>query len=59
MEDVGTYNGHLVYFTVIWYILWPLGIFSGYFVDFSLFGMLYLEKSGNPASDGGEKKFVR
>jgi hypothetical protein len=28
MEDVG----HLVYFVVIWYILWLLGIFCGYLV---------------------------
>jgi hypothetical protein len=26
--------GHLVYFTAIWYISWPLGIFSGYLVIF-------------------------
>jgi hypothetical protein len=27
MEDVGIYYGQLVYFTAIWYILWPFGIF--------------------------------
>jgi hypothetical protein len=27
MEDVGIFYGHLVYFTVIWYILWYFGIF--------------------------------
>jgi hypothetical protein len=45
MEDVGIFLGHLVYFTVIWYILWKLvcllvigciywlfGIFVGYLV---------------------------
>jgi hypothetical protein len=26
-EDVGTLYGHLVYFTAIWYIIWPFGIF--------------------------------
>jgi hypothetical protein len=24
MKDVGKFNGHLVYFTAIWYILWSL-----------------------------------
>jgi hypothetical protein len=58
--DVGIFYGHLVYFTAIWSILrpfgicilWPLSIFSGYSVYFSLFGMLHQEKSGNPVSDG-------
>jgi hypothetical protein len=45
MEDVGIFDGHLVYFTAIWYILWPLGIFNNHFLHF---GMLYQEKSGNP-----------
>jgi hypothetical protein len=34
---------HLCYFTEIGNILWPFGIF------FPRFGMLYQEKSGNPA----------
>jgi hypothetical protein len=29
----------------IWFILWPIGIFYGYFVTLWLFGM-YQEKSG-------------
>jgi hypothetical protein len=48
---------HLVYFVAFWYILWPFGIFCGhlvyvfydYLVYFSRFGILYQEKSGNPA----------
>jgi hypothetical protein len=36
------------YFTGVWYILWPFGIFYGYLVYFSRFGTLYQEKSGNP-----------
>jgi hypothetical protein len=36
MEDVGIFCGHLEKFLVIWYI-------------FSRFGILYQEKSGNPA----------
>jgi hypothetical protein len=27
MEDSGIFCGHLVYFMVIWYILWPLSTF--------------------------------
>jgi hypothetical protein len=38
MEDVGIFYGHLVYFMAIWYI-------------FPCFGMLYQEKSGNPAQE--------
>jgi hypothetical protein len=30
-------------------MLWPFGIFYDYLVHFSRFGMLYQEKSGNPA----------
>jgi hypothetical protein len=57
------FYGHLEYFTVILYILWPFGIFCGHLVHFVViwyilrsfwyifprFGMLYQEKSGNPA----------
>jgi hypothetical protein len=34
MEDVGTFNGHLVYLVAIWSVLLPFGIFfpSWYFV---------------------------
>jgi hypothetical protein len=38
----------LVYFISLWYILRPLGIFSGYLLYFYHFGMLYQENSGNP-----------
>jgi hypothetical protein len=41
---------HVVYFTTIWYILWPFNIFYGPLVYFSRFGMLYQEKSGNPGA---------
>jgi hypothetical protein len=30
-KDVGKFYGYFVYFTAIWYILWPFGIFSGHF----------------------------
>jgi hypothetical protein len=49
MKDSGIFYGHLVYYTAISYILWPL--WYTYFVVillyFSSFGMLYHEKSGN------------
>jgi hypothetical protein len=35
--------------SAISYILWPVVIFYGYLLIFSRFGMLYHEKSGNPA----------
>jgi hypothetical protein len=38
----------LIFFTAIWSIVWPFGIFVGYLGYFSRFGMLYKEKSGNP-----------
>jgi hypothetical protein len=41
----------VVYFTPIWYILWEFGVFCGNMVHDSRFGMLYQEKSGNPASE--------
>jgi hypothetical protein len=49
MEDVGIFYGHLVHFMVIWYILWTFGIFCGNLVYFPRFGILYQEKSVNPA----------
>jgi hypothetical protein len=49
MEDVSIFYGHLVYFTVFCYILWTFGIVLGNLVYFSCFGILYQEKSGNPA----------
>jgi hypothetical protein len=34
MENIGIFYGHLVYFTLIWYILCPFGIFYGHLVYF-------------------------
>jgi hypothetical protein len=48
MKDAGKSYGHLVYFTAIAYNLLPSGIFCGHFGNFSRFGMLYQDKSGNP-----------
>jgi hypothetical protein len=39
-----------VYFMVICHILWTVGIFHGYLVYFSPFGMSQQEKSGNPVA---------
>jgi hypothetical protein len=57
MNDVGKFYGHLVYFSAIWSIFlqfgifWSFGLFHGYLVYFPFVGMLYQEKSGNPARD--------
>jgi hypothetical protein len=58
MEDVGIFLAHLVF-------LGPLGIFFGHLVHFwviwyifTRFGMLYQEKSGNPAVDELCKKMT-
>jgi hypothetical protein len=57
MENLGIFYDHLVYFTAIGNILWPLGIYYGHLVYFMViwyifprFGILYQEKSGNPAA---------
>jgi hypothetical protein len=39
------------YFTAIWYCLWPSGIFVVIWYIISHFGVLYQEKSCNPAFD--------
>jgi hypothetical protein len=48
MENVDIFYGHLEYFTDIWGILGPFGIFCVHLVHFSGFGILCQEKSGNP-----------
>jgi hypothetical protein len=48
-------DDHFVHFTVIWYILWPFGIFYVFLVYFFHFGMMYQEKSGNPSLDQGDQ----
>jgi hypothetical protein len=50
MDNLGIFYDHLVKFTVIVNILCPFGIFYGHLVFFTRFGILYQEKSGNPAS---------
>jgi hypothetical protein len=58
MENVGIFYVHFVYFTALENILWPFGIFCGHLVYFVViwcifprFGILYKEKSGNPAAN--------
>jgi hypothetical protein len=54
MENLGMFYDHLVYFTVIENFFGPFGIFLWSFGIFSpRFGILYHEKSGNPAKDLG------
>jgi hypothetical protein len=48
MENAGIFYGHLEYFTVIWYILWPFGNVVVIWYIFPRFGLLCQEKSGNP-----------
>jgi hypothetical protein len=40
---------HIVH-SVIWYILWPFGNYGVVLVYLPSFGILYYEKSGNPAA---------
>jgi hypothetical protein len=51
IENVGSVYGHWEYFKAIWYILWLFGNFAVILVYFSLFGIFYQEKSGNPGHD--------
>jgi hypothetical protein len=51
MEIAGIFYGHLVYFTVFWYILWQFGNALVIWEIFPRFGILCQEKSGNPGSD--------
>jgi hypothetical protein len=50
LEHAGLFYGHLEYFTIIWYILWPFGIVVVICYIFPS-SILCEEKSGNP---GGE-----
>jgi hypothetical protein len=50
MENVGIFYGHLECFPAILYILWPFGKVVVIWYIFPRFGILYQEKSGDPAS---------
>jgi hypothetical protein len=45
MEDIGIFYGHLVHFTVFWYIFVVIWNF------FPRFGISYQDKSGNPVTN--------
>jgi hypothetical protein len=49
MENVALYSGHFEYFMTIGYIYWAFGNFVVIWYIFPRFGILYQEKSGNPA----------
>jgi hypothetical protein len=49
MVNAYIFYGHLEYFMEIWDIIWPFGTFCIRLVHFSGFGIMYQEKSGNPA----------
>jgi hypothetical protein len=51
MEKAGIFYGHLEYFKVIWYILWPFGNVVVILYIFPRFGKLSQEKSGNPGHE--------
>jgi hypothetical protein len=55
----GLIYGHLVYFMGIWSILLTYCIFCGNLVQFSRFGMMYQEESGNPGCPALSKKLVK
>jgi hypothetical protein len=46
----------LVYFTAIWYILWPFGNVAEIWYIFPRFGILCQEKSGNPGPGSLDSK---
>jgi hypothetical protein len=54
MDDDGIFYRHLVHFTVFCSSLWTVGNL----VYFSRFGILYQEKSGNPAGANPTTKEV-
>jgi purine-nucleoside phosphorylase len=55
MEDVGIFYGRWVYFKATLSIVWISDKLCGHLVNFSRFGMLYREKSGNPAVKPSER----
>jgi hypothetical protein len=52
MEVIGLFYGHLVYFTAIWYILWPLGLCYYYLAHFSKFWIVFPRKIWQPCRRG-------
>jgi hypothetical protein len=48
MENADVFDGHLEYFTVIWYILWPFGNVVVFRYIFPRSGMLLSRKIWQP-----------
>jgi hypothetical protein len=42
MENVGTFNGHLGYYMVIWYVIWSFDIFYCHWVNFLVVWYIFL-----------------
>jgi hypothetical protein len=59
MEVVGIFNGHLVYFTVIWNIFWTFGIFGGNWVIFSVLVCCTHKNLATPDANLVLKKKIR
>jgi hypothetical protein len=59
MEEVGIFYELLVHFTVFCRILLTLGLVCGNLVYFPPFGILYNEKSGNPAFEKCKSTVLR
>jgi hypothetical protein len=57
LYNVGIFNGHSDYLTTIWYVSWPFCTCCGNLVLFPRFGILYQEKSGNPATYDNKTRF--
>jgi hypothetical protein len=53
MENAGIFYGHMEYFAIIWYILWPFGTVVVIWYIFHRSGILCQEKSGNPGLAAG------
>jgi hypothetical protein len=51
VEAVGIFYCHLIYFSTIWYIFGHSAYFWVIWNIFTCFGMLSLEKSGNPGEN--------
>jgi hypothetical protein len=49
MDNVGLFYDRLVYYTAIWYILWPVGIFYGHLLYY-IFLFWYVVPKDNLAT---------
>jgi hypothetical protein len=56
LENVALFYAHLEYFADIWDILYPFVTLWYIWYIFSGFGIMFQEKSGNPAHDPNAPK---